>query len=269
MSDPSGSEREVEGGEARNLTEVASRQGMQALLTRPREESQSLAAALALRDVGAVIEPMMEVHYCVDAALDLAAVQAILCTSANGVRALARVTGERRLPLLAVGEATASRARAEGFTAVSSAGGVVADLVRLTASRLRPQSGRLLHVAGDVAAGDLVGALRAQGFVIERRVLYEARPVEGLSTVAVSALRGRTIDFALFFSPRTAAIFVRLAGIAGAARCCRTITSLAISTAADAVLTGLTWRDRRVAKKPNQPALLDTLDAILAERRQG
>jgi len=269
MSDPSGSERDVEGGEARNLTEIASRRGMQALLSRPREESQSLAAALAVRDVGTVIEPMMEVHYCVAPALDLATVQAILCTSANGVRALARVTGERGRPLLAVGEATASRARADGFTSVASADGAVTDLVRLAAARLRPQNGRLLQVAGNVVAGDLVGALRAHGFVIERRVLYEARPVERLSTAALSALRGRTIDFALFFSPRTAAIFVRLAGIAGVAGCCRTITSLAISAAADAVLTGLPWRDRRVAERPNQPALLDTLDAVLAERRQG
>ena len=269
MSDPSGSERDVEGGEARNLTEIASRRGMQALLSRPREESQSLAAALAVRDVGTVIEPMMEVQYCVAPALDLATVQAILCTSANGVRALARVTGERGRPLLAVGEATASRARAEGFTSVASADGAVTDLVRLAAARLRPQNGRLLQVAGNVVAGDLVGALRAHGFVIERRVLYEARPVERLSTAALSALRGRTIDFALFFSPRTAAIFVRLAGIAGVAGCCRTITSLAISAAADAVLTGLPWRDRRVAERPNQPALLDTLDAVLAERRQG
>ena len=259
----------MEGGEARVLSEIAPRRGMQALLSRPREESQSLAAALAVRDVGTVIEPMMEVHYCVAAALDLATVQAILCTSANGVRALARVTGERGLPLLAVGEATASRARAEGFTSVASAGGAVTDLVRLAAARLRPQNGRLLHVAGNVVAGDLVGALRAHGFVIERRVLYEARPVERLSTAALSALHGRTIDFALFFSPRTAAIFVRLAGIAGIAGCCRTITSLAISAAADAVLTELPWRDRRVAERPNQPALLDTFDAILAERRQG
>ena len=269
MPDPSGSERDVEGGEAWNFTEIASRRGMQALLSRPREESQSLAAALAVRDVSTVIEPMMEVHYCVAAALDLATVQAILCTSANGVRALARVTGERGLPLLAVGEATASRARAEGFTSVASADGAVTDLVRLAAARLRPQNGRLLQVAGNVVAGDLVGALRAHGFVIERRVLYEARPVERLSTAALRALRGRTIDFALFFSPRTAAIFVRLAGIAGVAGCCRTITSLAISAAADAVLTGLPWRDRRVAERPNQPALLDTLDAVLAERRQG
>jgi uroporphyrinogen-III synthase len=269
MPDPSGSERDVEGGEARDLTKIASRHGMQALVTRPREESQSLAAALAVRDVGAVIEPMMEVHYCVAAALDLNAVQAILCTSANGVRALARVTGERGVPLLAVGETTASRARAEGFTSVANADGAVTDLVRLAAARLRPQNGRLLHVAGNVVAGDLVGALRAHGFVIERRVLYEARPVEALSAPGVCALRCEMIDFALFFSPRTAAIFVRLAGIAGVAGCCRTITSLAISAAADAVLTGLPLRDRRVAKRPNQLALLDTLDAVLAERRQG
>jgi len=269
MPDPSGSERDVEDDEAGDLTEIASRQGMRALLTRPREESQSLAVALALRDVGAVIEPMMEVHYRVAAALDLAMVQAILCTSANGVRALARGTGERGVPLLAVGEATASQARAEGFTSVASADGAVTALVRLAVARLRPQDGRLLHVAGNVVAGDLVGALRAHGFVVERRVLYEAQPVEALSAPALSALRGRTIDFALFFSPRTAAIFVRLAGSAGVAGCCRTITSLAISAAADAVLAGLPWRDRRVAERPNQPALLDTLDAVLAEPRQG
>ena len=177
MPDPGGPERDVEGGEARYLSEIAPRRRMQALVTRPHEDSQSLAAALALRDIGTVIEPMMEVHYCVAAALDLNAVQAILCTSANGARALARVTGERALPLIAVGETTASRARAEGFTSVASAGGAVADLVRLAAARLRPQNGRLLHVAGNVVAGDLVGILRAQGFVIERRVLYEARPV--------------------------------------------------------------------------------------------
>lgn len=242
---------------------------MQALVTRPHEEAQSLAAALAARGVGTVVEPMMEVHYRAGVALDLARVQAILCTSANGVRALARVTDERGLPLLAVGETTASRARAEGFTAVASAGGTAADLVGLAAAQLRPQNGPLLHVAGNVVAGDILGALRAHDFVIERSVLYEARPVGALSAAAVCVLRRRTIDFALFFSPRTAAIFVRLAGIAGVAGCCRPITALAISPSADAALADLPWRDRLVAEKPNQPALLDTLDAVLAERRQG
>ena len=257
------------GSEAHDLTELAFGRGMQALVTRPHEESQSLAAALAARGVGAVIEPMMEVHYCVAAPLELASVQAILCTSANGVRALAQATSERGLPLLAVGENTASRARAEGFPAVASANGGGADLVRLAAARLRPQDGRLLHVAGTVVAGDLVGALRAHGFVIDRTVLYEVRPAGVLSAPAVCALRDGMIDFALFFSPRTAAIFVGLAGIAGVAGCSRRITALAISAAVDAALVDLPWRDRRVAARPNQPALLDTLDVLLAERRRG
>ena len=254
------------GGGARDPTKLASRQGMQALVTRPYEESQSLAEALAARGVGAVVEPMMEMRYRASP-LDLASVQAILCTSANGVRALARVTSERGLPLLAVGETTASRARAEGFTAVASGDGAAADLVGLAAARLRPQNGRLLHVSGSVVAGDLVGALRARGFMIERSVLYEARPVGALSQPTVCALRHGMIDFALFFSPRTAKIFLSLAGIAGVAGCCRTITALAISSAADAALADLQWRDRRVAESPNQRGLLETLDAVLAERR--
>ena len=267
MSDPDGSRPDVEGGAARDLTEIASHRGIKALVTRPHEESESLALALASRGVGAIIEPMIQIHYCAAAALDLAMVQAILCTSVNGVRALARVTGERWLPLFAVGEATAARAHAEGFTTVESACGAVADLVRLAAERLRPQDGRLLHAAGNIVAGDLVGALRARGFAIERSVLYEARPVGALSAPAVRALRCGTTAFALFFSPGTAAIFVRLAAAAGIAGCCKTITALAISEAADAVLAGLPWRDRRVAERPNQPALLDMLDAVLAERR--
>src|SRR5438445_12540972 len=109
---------------------IALRQGKRALVTRPREESKILAAALAARGVGAVIEPLMQIHYRTAAALDLAGVQAVLCTSANGVRALARANGERGISLLAVGEATAVRARAEGFTAVASAGGDSADPVR-------------------------------------------------------------------------------------------------------------------------------------------
>jgi uroporphyrinogen-III synthase len=267
MSNPSGSEPDVDGATAHDPTRKASRPRTQALVTRPREESESLASALAVRGIGAIIEPMMEIHYPAGETLDLAAVQAILCTSANGVRALARESGERALPLLAVGEATAARARAEGFTAVESAGGAVSDLVRLAAERLQPWGGRLLHVAGEAVAGDLVGALRAHGFVTERKVLYEARPVQALSRPAVCAMRRAMIDLALFFSPRTAAIFVKLADIAGVAECCRTITAVAFSAAADEVLAALPWRDRRVAERPNQSALLNMLDTVLAGRQ--
>ena len=246
---------------------MAPRRGLQALVTRPREEAETLAALLAARGVEALIEPLMEVRFRAAAAPDLTGVQAVLCTSANGVRALARASGERRVPLLAVGDATAARARAAGFATVASAGGDAADLARLAVARLDPRDGRLLQVCGRELAGDLAGALRARGFTVERSILYEASPIAELSTVAIEALRANAVDFALFFSPRTAAIFVRLANNAELAPRCATISALSISAAADAALGELRWGERRIAERPDQAALLAALDHLLAERR--
>lgn len=235
----------------------------QALVTRPREEAEALAAALARRGVAALIEPLLEIRYRTAAPLDLAGVQAVLCTSANGVRALARASGVRDLPLFAVGEATAARAQALGFSAVASAGGDVADLARLVAARLSPRNGRLVHVAGTVVAGDLAGDLRGCGFALDRAVLYEAHAAMALSRAAKDAFEAGAIDLAMFFSPRTAAIFVRLATDAGVGELCGKVVALSISRAADRALGDLPWRQRRIADMPSQSALLDALDAVL------
>jgi uroporphyrinogen-III synthase len=236
-----------------------------ALVTRPRAEAEALVPALAARGLVAVIEPLLEIELAAAPTLDLAGVQAVLCTSANGVRALARATADRRLPLYAVGEATAARARAEGFAAVTGAGGAVDDLVGLAAARLRPEGGRLLHVAGRVAAGDLAGALRGRGFAVDRANLYEARPASALSLPTLRALRQEEIGFALFFSARTAAVFVRLATEAGVFACCARIGAVVISPAVAAELTPLPWAEVRWAAHPDQPSLLAALDDLRAE----
>src|SRR4029077_13771862 len=112
------------------MSMMPSRLGRRALVTRPRTEAMALAEALAVRGIEAIIEPLLDIHYRDAPAPDLTGVQAVLCTSANGVRALARLSRERGLTLLAVGEATAARARQEGFFRVESAGGNVDDLAR-------------------------------------------------------------------------------------------------------------------------------------------
>src|SRR5690242_8563680 len=127
---------------------MPSRHGRRALVTRPRAEAVALAEALDRRGIEAIIEPLLDIHYRDAPAPDLADVQALLCTSANGVRALARRSRERGIALFAVGEATAARARAEGFAQVESARGDINDLARLARERLCPQHGRLLHIAG-------------------------------------------------------------------------------------------------------------------------
>ena len=244
----------------------ASCRGLRALVTRPRAEAAELAEALAARGIEAIIEPLLAIHYLGVPAPDLAGVQAILCSSANGVRALARLTGERAVPVFAVGEASAARARDEGFVRVESAGGTVADLVRLVRRRLDPAAGRLLHVAGSVIAGDLAGALGADGFAVDRAVLYEACPASALGDAAARVLGAGSVDFALFFSPRTAAIFARLAERAGIAEAMGAVAALSLSDAADAALGSLPFRERHIAGRPDQKGLLTALDRVLAER---
>ena len=58
---------------------------------------------------------------------------------------------------------------------------------------------------------------------------------------------------------------VRAAGIAES---CAKITALSISAGADAALADLAWRDRCIAERPNQPALLDALDRVFGEMRE-
>jgi uroporphyrinogen-III synthase len=250
------------------MTAMSSRFGLRALVTRPRAEAAGLADALANRGIEAILEPMLDIRYRDGPVPDLAGVQAVLCTSANGVRALARLSPERNRRLFAVGESTAGRARTEGFVQVASAGGNADDLARLVRDRLRPEDGPVLHVAGTEVAGDLAGDLRMHGFDVERAVLYEARPAAVLSVAAVRALSSGIVDFALFFSPRTAAIFAGLAQRAGIAVALHGVTAVSLSAAAEAALAGLAFRDRYVADAPDQPGLLAALDRLLLERRR-
>jgi len=98
-------------------------------------------------------------------------------------------------------------------------------------------------------------------------VLYEARPAAGLSPATVRALAGGLIDFALFFSPRTATIFARLAARAGIAAALRNVTAVSISAAADGALADVEFQARHIAATADQRGLLAALDAIVAKRR--
>lgn len=236
---------------------------MKALVTRPLEDAGGLLAALAERGIDALVEPMMEVRFSSGPSPDFEGVQAILATSANGVRALARLSPVREVPLLAVGDATAEAARALGFSDVASAAGAQSDLLALASDHLNAQSGRLLHVAGSVVAGDLKGELEARGFVVERLAVYEARLAAALSRETVSALASGALDFAFFFSPRTASAFTGLAEAAGVASHLRRIRAFSLSPATDRGLARLAWSERLVAAKPNMLALLEALDIVL------
>ena len=242
---------------------------MRALVTRPRESAAAVCAALAARGIAPVLEPLLEVRFAADGAAVLAPLlegaQAVLFTSANGARAFAAATARRDIPAFAVGEASAAAAREAGFATVESAGGDVADLAVLVRRRLAPGRGALVHAAARTVAGDLAGTLGAQGFTVRRAVLYEAVTAMALSPATAALLAERAVALALFFSPRTAGCFVRLARAAGLGEAAGAIVALALSPAVAAALEPVPWRAVRVAPAPSEAALLAALDRAIAE----
>lgn len=240
---------------------------MRALITRPRENAGPIARALAERDIDVLLEPLLEIQSTEHGPVDLAGIQAVLVTSVFGARELARATSERDLPVYAVGDATAEAARDAGFTRVESARGDASALTALVLDRLDPAKGPLLYAAGRVTSGDFPDPLTEAGFEVRRVELYAARPAAALSIETVDALREGRLDLALFFSPRTAATFVRLVQEAGLAEACGKVTALAISPAVADSLQPLPWRAVESATSPNQEAMLELTDAWLAAQR--
>lgn len=233
-----------------------------ALITRPREDSAELARDLEARGLAVMIEPLLDIVPVADAAVDPEGAQGILATSANGIRALARLLPDRTLPVWAVGDASARVARQLGFQTVASAGGDVDSLAALVAASADPAQGTLLHAAGTVSAGDLSGRLEATGFAVRRLVLYEARTATAISPTLAEALARGAVDMALFFSPRTAATFATLIAASGAGL--RSATAYALSANVARALSPLPWRRIRTAADPTQAALLAALDDDLA-----
>ncbi|UCH73446.1 MAG: uroporphyrinogen-III synthase [Rhodospirillales bacterium] len=234
---------------------------MRALITRPAEDAKGLEAELRRRGIAVMHEPMLSIERMADASVDTAGVQGLLFTSSNGVRAFASLSDRRDLPAFAVGDATARACRAAGFVDVHSAAGDVDALANYVIEHCQPLDGRLVQIAGTVSAGDLAGALRAAGFIIDRLPIYEAHAATSLSPATRDAMKSGRIDAVLFFSPRTASTFVSLAESAGLENACRNVNAYCLSPAVAKRAAALPWRRITIAAEPTQTALLDVLDS--------
>jgi uroporphyrinogen-III synthase len=205
------------------------------------------------------MEPLLEINSHDEPAISLAGCQALVFTSANGVRAWAKHRKERSVPIYAVGDATARAARQAGFAHVTSASGNVVALADLIKQKLDAASGCLVHVSASTVAGDLSRLLGEAGFEVHRAVMYEARVVERLSTELISAIRCGLIDGVLVYSPRTGRAFVELLEAAGIHPFCRIMACFCLSEAVVDAITGSGWQRAVIAAAPTEDALIDAL----------
>lgn len=227
---------------------------MRLAVTRAEPDASRTASRIDARGGTAILAPLLEIHAAPDLERDLSGVQALLFTSANGVRAF----GDRlaRVRVLAVGDATAVEARNLGCANVTSADGGGAALAALALQILDPAAGSVVHVSGQHIASDIAATLKQAGFDAERRIAYEARAVSQLPFALANRLASAPpqIDRMLFHSARAAEIFTQLSRREDSA----SLTAVCLSNAVAEAAASSPWTRIIVASRPREDAMLES-----------
>ncbi|MBK1634851.1 uroporphyrinogen-III synthase [Rhodovulum adriaticum] len=227
------------------------------LMTRPRAQSDRFVRQFTDRfgpDFAIATAPVMEIVL-YEEPISLAGVGGVMFTSENGVAGLARVTQDRSPHAYCVGDRTASAARAEGFSA-RSAHGTAEELVKVVAAD--PPGGRLLHLRGEHARGNIAAALRERGFDADERVVYDQRPLD-FDPAVKQAVADAPLTYLPLFSPRSAALVAKqLQGCPGK------LAIVSMSAAVTAAWDGPEPAAFVQASYPDGPAMLDGLDTLIA-----
>lgn len=194
--------------------------GRRVLVTRPRAQAESFVAALEAAGALPVLMPLIAIAppddpRAAEAALDrLASYDFLVCTSANGARAVGERWATRGLPfpaglrVAAVGPRTAAAARAVGLPVH-----VQPDEFRGAAipAALGELSGkRVLLPRTDIGGEETPGALAAAGALVDDVVFYRTLAAAP-DPEALRALRAG-VDILTFMSPSAVQAFVALLG---------------------------------------------------------
>jgi uroporphyrinogen-III synthase len=175
------------------------------LLTRPHEDGERTAATLRARGHAVVVAPLLHIEALAAADLGPGPFAAVLTTSVNAARAVARharIDELRGLPLYTVGQRSAEAARAAGFAAVHSAGGDVHALVALVARTLAGATSPLLYLAGEDRIADLTADLGRRGLTVRTAVVYRAAVADHYLPAAAQAIAAGDLDGVLHYSRR-------------------------------------------------------------------
>lgn len=228
------------------------------LITRPLPEAEDYAAELQGQGFETYLAPMLEIVPLPFDVLD--DFDALIFTSAEGVRAYCDGGGVVKGQAICVGKYTAHAARDAGFEAVVNVAGTGRDVV----DYIGKSNLNYLHIGGKHVAYPIAEKLRAFGTNCTHVPVYEAQKVSDISPDILDAIREKRIDVVTFYSKRTAEAFLDLAAQSGVVEALNTIKCLSIS---DAVLEcvrlyNYEWNGLYVSSTPDRTGMLEQLKSI-------
>ncbi len=232
---------------------------MRLLVTRPQPDTDVQAEKLNALGHEVIAAPLLEVEFLEVSPLPFDAAQALIATSRNGLRALAsspELQAALKLPLYAVGKATADLARELGFNEIHPGPGTAEELLPLIASECDPAAGALLHLAGERQAFDLKTALEDKKFKVEQPVVYRVHLADSFAEGAREALGKGTLDGVILMSPATAQTYVALVDASDLRHRAMGLTYFCLSHAVAEPLKALDDARILIAGRPREDDLL-------------
>ena len=180
---------------------AAARAGPRVLVTRAPSESRHLASRLAEHGIAAVVVPAVDTELLDVDAASVDGYDMVVATSANAVRAVARVADVRRTCWAAVGSATARELRSLGASDVwlpsRATAAAVADELPVRAAL------RVLRLRGDLVDDSLSVALRERGAHVDELTVYRTvvAPEKSRAVVERTLADGGAPAAVVFASP--------------------------------------------------------------------
>jgi uroporphyrinogen-III synthase len=229
---------------------------MRVLLTRALENSLTTAEILKARNISAAIAPMFTIMDNPAPVPPTDQYQALIATSQHAIKAWAKLSTDREIPVYCVGDHTAAMAAENGFANVHSADGSSVELFRLIQKNLPAQKAPLLRLSGYNGDDELVAKLQKAKFTVDAHLVYYLQPTLEFSDETAALIHDGKIDGVLFYSPKTAARFCTLLIKYDLTGYCRRLTAWCISDATARALGNMEFRLISIAAKPNENDLL-------------
>ncbi len=242
---------------------------MRVLLTRPESDAKALGDELEAIGYQVISSPLLSFEP-LEARIDIKDVGALIFTSRYGVRAAVDGVPDslKSLPVFAVGSRTAMAAKEAGFENVITGPGRAALLPAVISGFPGRILGRIIHLSGEEVSVDVAALCRKKGFEAARYPVYRMTASRAFTGEAGRALCAGEIGAVLFFSPRTADIFVSLIRKAKLEAELGGATAVALSQTVASRLQPLDWGEMVVAPHPDRAAMIGALRGLKAGTRE-
>lgn len=232
------------------------------LVTRPILDSQQLAPQIEAMGADVLISPVIDIKECDFECPSFDGYDAICVTSANALRILAKKTPLRNVKIYCVGKNTAHEAQKMGFKEVLSANNSAESLFNLIQEgNLR----KLLYFSAKEPSFPLQECLQDADIVCDVITAYESQAVHALTEEAIDALRSDNIDFALFYSRKSAENFMTIIKREELYDSLKSIKALCLSDGVVESLQAKRWAECAVCDVSNGDAMMDLLAQKLAK----